>query len=175
MGLRHLGAIALAGLLVACAGDDAATSATTASETTTTTDGATTGAASGTVLFHFTVPNGVRESPGLMSPLLGSVHGAIFKTEDVTLTGPVDGAEEFGSIVVDGVDLQTVDVSAASWTSGPIPPGNYTFLGFFDLNGNGAEQGEPDAGDAATLPSINKFTITADQQLDFVVSFDLVL
>lgn len=173
-------ALALGAPALACSGEGGGGSetatTTTTGESTGSPDGSTTAAASGAVVLRFAVPNGARESPNLKSPLVGAIYGAIFRTEDVTLTGPVDGAETFGgSIEVLNVDVQTVDVSESSWTSGPIPPGEYTFLGFYDLNGNGAEQDNPDAGDLATLPSVNKFTITEGQQVELVASFDIVL
>ena len=160
---------------VACSADDGSNDAAVDGETQAQTEGTESEAQGGTVRLTFTVPNGVRESPNLVSPLTGSVYGSLFLSEDVAATGPVEGAVEQASVEVTGVDIENVDVSAAAWTSEPLPPGDYTFLGFFDLNGNGTENYEPDGGDPATLPSVNQFTIVEGEETEFVVSFDLVL
>jgi len=97
----------------------------------------------------------------------------LFFTPDVTLTGPVEGAEEFGGLELD-VDLTVDEVSAESWATDPLEPQSYTWLGFFDLDGNGAG-GEPDGGDPVTLPTTNTFEIVAGETLEFTIVFDLVL
>ena len=53
--------------------------------------------------------------------------------------------------------------------------GEYGFLGFFDLNGNGDKDHMPDSGDATTLGNSNKFEISAGQRLDYNATFDIVL
>ena len=168
-------------LLLAC-GDSGGTGTTDGSPgstsdagTTAPTSGGTTAAAEpGTVRFTFTIPAGARENLKPELPPKGTVRGSIFHSEDVTATGPIDGAVELEGVTVD-VDLTSAEVSAESFMSGELPPGQYTFLGFFDLNGNGDTVSEPESGEPATLPSINKFTIESGKALDFVVSFDIVL
>jgi hypothetical protein len=137
-------------------------------------DASSGGGAGGTVVLTFGVSNGVRMGPTLVDPLVGTVYGDLFHTEDVTLTGPVEGAVAAASVELAGVDLTTDEVSAVSWTSEPIPAGSYTFLGMYDLDGNFAttDQG-PDAGDPVTLTS-QAFEITADQETAFTVVFELV-
>lgn len=134
----------------------------------------TAGSGSGTVVLTFGVSNGVRMGPTLVDPLVGTVYGDLFHTEDVTLTGPVEGAVSAASVELAGVDLTTDEVSAVSWTSEPIPAGSYTFLGMYDLDGNFAttDQG-PDPGDPVTLTS-QAFEIMADQETAFTVVFELV-
>jgi hypothetical protein len=56
-----------------------------------------------------------------------------------------------------------------------MEPGAYVFLGFYDVDSNGSETKDPDAGDPVTLPSVNKFDITADERTDVTIRFDLVL
>lgn len=163
LGLGATFAFALAG----CGGEDTGDTASTTGTTTTETAPAT-----GTALFTFSVSNGVRESPALVDPLKGPVYGAVFKQEDVTIAGPIEGAEELASVQVADVDLVDVDVSAASWQSEEIEAGAYVFLGFFDLDGNG--EGEPDEGDPVTLPSVNEFEIVAGEETELTVRFDLV-
>ena len=123
----------------------------------------------------FEVTNGVRQSPNLVDPLMGAVYGQLFKSSEVTLTGPIDGAMEFGSVEVTGVDLVTA-TSAGMFTSEALPANDYTFLGFFDVDGNGATERSPDAGDPVTIPITNTFTITADQAapIDETITFDFV-
>lgn len=127
-----------------------------------------------TVVLRFGVSNGVRMGPTLVDPLVGAVWGDVYATADVTLTGPVDGAVAAASVMLDGVDLTTLDVSAESWVSEPLAPGSYTFLGMFDLDGNFAQTDEgPDAGDPVTLPN-QEFDVVAGQETEFTVVFELV-
>jgi len=138
-------------------------------------DGTTIDAAppAGRAMMTFSVTNGVRQSPNLNDPLTGTVYGQIFQKEDVTLTGPIDGAVEYGSVEVAGIDLVTAQTSG-TFTSTDIPPHMYTFLGFFDVDGNGSADRSPDAGDPVTLPVTNQFEITADQTATVTIEFDLV-
>jgi hypothetical protein len=128
----------------------------------------------GSLALAFSVTNGVKVNPNLVDPLTGTIYGAVFLASEVTLTGPKDGVEEKASVQLDAVDLTTASVSADKWQSEPLPVDKYIFLGFMDLDGNGAETHEPDAGDPVTLP-INDFDVVADQTVDITVQFDLVL
>ncbi len=128
----------------------------------------------GTATLRFAVSNGVRQSPNLVDALSGSVYGSLFKPEDVTLTGPVDGAQDVASVEATNVDLVTDTESSATWTSDPIPEGQYIFLGFYDVDGNGATDRSPDPGDPVTLPTTNKIEITAGQDATATATFDLV-
>lgn len=129
----------------------------------------------GTLVLKFGTTNTVRKSPNLEDPLLGTVYGNIYLAEDVTLTGPRDGAvAAVAGIQVEDVDLRTSDVSTASWTSPPLAPGEYMFLGMLDVDANAAESDEgPDTGDPVTLP-INTLTVVAQTESAFTVPFDLV-
>jgi hypothetical protein len=130
----------------------------------------------GTVVLRFGVADSARKSAALKDPLKGSVYGAIFLAEDVGVTGPRDGAKEFGSIELHNVDLQTAQTSIESWTTPPLEPNKYIFTGFFDLDGNGADSRRPDVGDPATIPLADKkFDVSAGQQTEFVEKFDIVL
>ena len=134
----------------------------------------TTTAAPGSVSMAFSVSNGVKQSPNLMDPLKGTIYGSLYKQEDVTVTGPIDGAMEVASVQVADVDLTSADVSAATWSGKDIPEGSYTFLGFYDLDGNGGMTFEPDAGDPVTLPSANKFDVTSGQETTLTATFDIL-
>ncbi len=128
----------------------------------------------GTVVFTFSVTDGVRQSPSLKSPLLGPVYGGIFLSEDVGAMGPREGAESKASVDVPQVDLRTASVAEATWKSPPLDPGLYTFLGMLDVNGNGEQARRPDPGDPVTLPTTNQFRIGADRQVERAISFDVV-
>lgn len=137
-------------------------------------DDSTAPAPMGTASLNFSISNGARQNPGLVDPLQGAVYGSLFKSEEVTLAGPIDGAADVASVEVGSVDLVAVAPSAERWSSPKLPPGMYTFLGFFDVDGNGAASKDPDAGDPVTLPLTNKFEVTADETVEFEVQFDLI-
>ena len=128
----------------------------------------------GTTTLTFSIAEGVRQSPNLVDEPSGTVYGSLFKTEDVKITGPVDGAEAVASVEVAGVDVINDMESSASWSSEDIEVGSYTFLGFFDVDGNGAGDMSPDAGDPVTLPTTNVIDITDGQDTPLIVTFDLV-
>ena len=77
------------------------------------------------------------------------------------------------SISLDGVFGVLTNVV---WTSEGLAPGQYTFLGYFDVDGSsdGQEERDPDSGDPVTLPTVNKFTIEAGETVEITVRFDLV-
>lgn len=131
-------------------------------------------ATTGMVMMTFSVSNGAKASAALVDPLKGTIYGSLYKQEDVTAGGPIMGAMEVASVQVDNVDLTTADVSTAMWME-DVAAGSYTFLGFFDVDGNGGMTYEPDAGDPVTLPSANKFDVTAGQETDLTATFDLIL
>lgn len=128
----------------------------------------------GTVQLTFSATNGVKKSPNLKDPLVGVVYGALWKSEDVAVLGPVDGAIDVGGVEVANVDTSGDGPSTAMWTSEPLPPGEYIFLGFFDVDGNGSESKSPDPGDPVTLPFTNKFVIEETKTTPFEVVFELV-
>jgi hypothetical protein len=130
-------------------------------------------ATGGTAQLAFSVTNGVRQSPNLQDPLSGAVYGQIFRQEDVTITGPLEGATEYGYVEVLAVDLTSAQ-TAGAWTSPDLPPEDYVFLGFYDVDGNGATDRSPDSGDPVTLPVTNQFTVTTGQTTTVTVEFDLV-
>ena len=132
-------------------------------------------AAAGTAELRFKVTNGVRANPTLVDPLQGAIYGNLFLKEDVNLTGPIEGAREFGYVELTGVDLRTAGAESAPWTSAALPVGTYVFLGFFDVDGNGAAAHDPDPGDPVTLPVTNELTIVADDVVMLGAEFDLVL
>jgi hypothetical protein len=130
--------------------------------------------AKGTVTLSYSVSSGVKSNPNLVDPLKGAVYGALYLAEDVTVAGPLAEAEDVASVEVPSVDVQMAAESAEAWTSPPLAPGRYTFLGMFDVDGNGAEARDPDPGDPVTLPTTNQFDIVSDKETELTVVFDLV-
>lgn len=125
----------------------------------------------GTVEFRFDVSDTVRNSPNLTSPLKGSAYGAIFLQEDVSISGPSDTAQQYGDVTADGLDCTSAPSGSGSLS---LAPGLYTFLGFFDVNGNGGVSKDPDPGDPVTLPFTNKFEIKNGEHTKRLVLFELV-
>ncbi len=128
----------------------------------------------GTAEFRFSVSAGVKSSPNLKDPLMGTVYGNLFLQEDVAVDGPRKDAKEFGAVEVTSVDLRMADSSSVAFVTPKLAPGKYVFLGFFDVDGNGATSHDPDAGDPVTLALTNKFEITDGQQTKRSILFELV-
>jgi hypothetical protein len=131
----------------------------------------------GTIELSVTLGGAAVDSSNLVDPPIGTVFGGIFRSADVGATGPREGAEQFAFVEVTGVDLSSGAASAVVWTSEPLPPDTYIFLGFFDVDDSsaGAEEKEPESGDPVTLPSVNKVEVEAGATAQMVASFDLVL
>lgn len=127
----------------------------------------------GTVQFRFSVASMVKTSPNLKDPLKGTIYGNLFLQEDVGFDGPRQGASELGDVQVN-VDLRSVETSEETFTSEKLSPGQYVFLGFFDVDGNGGESKDPDPGDPVTLPSTNKFEIIDGVQSKRAVLFEIL-
>lgn len=128
----------------------------------------------GTAEFRFSVSAGVKSSPNLKDPLNGTVYGNLFLQEDVAVDGPRKDAMEFGAVEVANVDLRMAESSSVTFVTPKLAPGKYVFLGFFDVDGNGATSHDPDAGDPVTLALTNKFEITDGQQVKRSILFELV-
>jgi hypothetical protein len=174
MPLRRVVALAFVTALPLGCADSSSSDNSSSDDSSSAGESSTTGAgAMGTVTLTFAVSNGVRMGPTLMDPLMGGIYGDLFLTSDVALTGPVDGAMTFGSVALEGVDLTTAQTSAASWTSDPLAPGSYTFLGMFDVDGNFEATHNPETGDPVTLTN-QDFEVVADQDTAFTVTFELV-
>jgi hypothetical protein len=143
-------------------------------------DGGTTEGASadgGTMAVSFTVGGTVADSTKLVDPLTGTVYGGIFRTAEVGATGPREGAVQVAFVEATGVDLTTGTATMVMWTSEPLPPDTYTFLGFFDVDGSSTmlEEKDPEEGDPVTLPTANKVTVEDGAAAQLEVRFDLVL
>lgn len=124
-----------------------------------------------TVTLTFAATEGVRTSGALVDPLAGEVHGSIYRLAQVGVTGPRDGAEDVAGVDLE-IDLREVDVSAASFTTDPLPADTYVFLGFLDVDGS--DPSGPDAGDPVTLATTNDFTVVEGEATEVTVNFELV-
>ena len=90
------------------------------------------------------------------------------------MTGPRKDAVAFGAASIPDVDLRMAESSTAAFVTRPLAPGKYVFLGFFDVDGNGATSKEPDQGDPVTLALTNIFDIVDGQQTRRSILFELV-
>ena len=109
------------------------------------------------LLVRFKISDGVRGQLKKDSLIKGTAYGEFFLSEDVTLTGPRKGAVAAASLELP-IDLKTDKLSAASWTSKPLTPQTYTFLGFFDIGDKSTPTTrDPVAGESGTLPFSHKF------------------
>lgn len=119
---------------------------------------------------RFDASSTVRESDRLTSPLRGPFRGEIFRAEDVTLSGPNEGAVALASLAFDDVDM-TGGQSAEFPVDVELPAGEYQILGFVDIDGTGTDG--PDEGDPVTLP-IGGYSLSCESQ-PIVVEFALLL
>ena len=131
--------------------------------------------ATGDIRLNFSVSTSVRSSSHLQDELYGTVYGGVFSVQDVSVLGPVEGAESLASIELADVDLRNVESSIEFWSTA-LAPGNYVFLGFFDVDGNGDLETEtnPDNGDPVTLANSNAFEIDLGGAEELTVEFNLL-
>lgn len=103
---------------------------------------------------RFNASSTVRKSDNLDGPLRGTVVGSIFHAEDVTITGPIEGAEAAYDFRFDDVDVSSLDGSPESYSI-PVTlgAGDYQILGFMDIDDNEAfGDGGPDVNDPVMIP-----------------------
>lgn len=126
-----------------------------------------------TALLRFAITDDVRGR--ITDPPNGRAYGSVYLKEDVSLTGPRTGATEQASNIDVAVDVRNAATGEASFRTPAFEVGvEYVFLGFFDVDGNGATTKEPEAGDPVTLPVTNIFTINETTEAQIRVVFDLV-
>lgn len=128
----------------------------------------------GSVQFRFAVSDGVRSNPSLKDPLVGTAYGDIFLAEDVGITGPRSTTAAVASIPATSADLRTVMASESDVIIDGLAPGQYTFLGYLDVDNNPGTPSHPDSGDPAALPRTNLFDIKAGEQTKRLIVFDLL-
>lgn len=106
-------------------------------------------------------------------PLRGAVYGSVFRSEDVKITGPIDGAQSVASFNYPSVDV--TDGASDEYTiDTQLPAGNYQVLGFMDTDNNAdPANADPDEGDPVFIP-IGGFEMTCAEQ-PIVAEFALLL
>ena len=121
---------------------------------------------------QFEASSTVRSTP-LKAPLTGTVYGSVYRSEDVKITGPIDGAVAVASFEFPGIDA-VAGPSAAQLIDTQLQSGNYQIIGFLDIDGNAdpADPG-PDAGDPVFIP-IGGFELSCDRQ-PVIAEFALTL
>jgi hypothetical protein len=110
-------------------------------------------ATSGRFHVRFDASTTVRNSAALTSPLMGNVWGSVYRSTDVTIVGPNEGAEPVASFAFEAVDVR----EGLSPTTYDIPEllagGEYQILGFMDIDGNADPASpDPDEGDPVFIP-----------------------
>lgn len=88
----------------------------------------------------------------LKAPLRGNVYGDVYRSDDVEITGPIDGADPVARFRFPDVD-STGGPSTPLLIDTQLPAGSYQILGFMDIDGNAdATSPNPDAGDPVFIP-----------------------
>ena len=122
-------------------------------------------ALSGVFMMRFDASSTLRSSPTTPSPLAGPIWGSVYRSADVTITGPRPGTMPVASFHFEGVDI-SAGASAMEYTiDTPLPGGQqYQILGFMDTdhNATAADPG-PDVGDPVMIP-IGGFPMQCAQQ-----------
>ena len=97
-------------------------------------------------------PSTTVQGTELKAPLRGTVYGSVYRSEDVKISGPIEGAEPVAT-------LRVPDVDATDGASDPyllevdLPAGSYQILGFLDIDGNAdPDEPDPDEGDPVMIP-----------------------
>lgn len=126
----------------------------------------------GALALYFTIDPDVQET--MAEDAIGAFRGSIFLADDVTAVGPVDGAEDLESVFVEEVDLRN-GASAVLYTTGQLPVGWITVLGFLDTDGNAdPDNPDPDDKDPVTLPHQNELEVIGGETTEVAVHFGLL-
>ena len=104
--------------------------------------------------------------------LSGTILGQIYPTADVTIVGGSvvsvpDSARAVQDVQVDDADFRETDRLAKVAVLSGLPPGEYTFLGALDVDGN-----ESDIGDPVTFSRQGSFVVTEGDTVSFEVVFN---
>jgi hypothetical protein len=108
--------------------------------------------ATGRFVVTFSASSTVMGSRNLDGPLVGDVRGSVFRSSDVTLLGPNDGAESVADFFFADVDVRDPTLLRAFDIDATLPFGDYQILGFMDIDGNATEDSGPDAFDPVMIP-----------------------
>jgi hypothetical protein len=107
---------------------------------------------------------------------VGPFWGSVYLADDVTGVGPVDGAESLESISAVVVDMRDGGgPTGVLITTGALPTGWVTILGFVDTDANAdSEDPDPDNKDPVTVPSQNEFEVLERRESEAMVVFNLL-
>ena len=119
-------------------------------------------AAAGVFDVTFVASSTVAQSPPAEG-LAGTVRGAVYRSEDVEITGPIEGAEPVTSFEFEGVDVSD-GPSEEFRIPDEVPAGDYQLLGFMDVDANAdPADADPDADDPVFIP-IGGFSLSCAVQ-----------
>lgn len=103
--------------------------------------------------------------PSMAEAPAGPFRGSVFREDDATSIGPVDGARALVEFEAAALDLSADGgPSAVAWTSEPIEPQIVWVLGCLDVDANDCDEGDP-----ITIPNENKLRIDAGVETPFEV------
>jgi hypothetical protein len=115
----------------------------------------------------------VQESEYLDAELQCEIWANVFRSEDVLVTGPIEGAEALANIHVESADLRGGIRSIPVITEN-IPAVRVKILGFCDVDGNADPDAPgPEDGDPVTVP-FTEFQVLEGLTAEVTVPFDLV-
>lgn len=158
-------------LLAACTTADPTDDDT--DETDVETDDTDVAPTTGRLAIRFSIDPFVEEAMPEGEEPIGTFHGSIWNADDVTVTGPVDGAVDLEGLEAE-LDLVAADPSPVLITSGELDAGYVRILGFLDADGNATDAPDPDDKDPVTLPEQNEFEVIAGETTEITVLFGLL-
>ena len=120
----------------------------------------------------FDTLDSLRTSETLDGEFMGPVSGAIYRAEDVSFSGPNDGAIPAAEFELELVDLRN-GAAGPFLIDADLPAGNYQFLGYMDTDGNRDDTNGPDLNDPIMIPARAQVLQCARQQV--TILFPLLL
>jgi len=115
----------------------------------------------------------VLESELLDAELQGEIWANVFRSDEVLVTGPIEGAEVLDSIHVPLADLRD-GIRSVPIITEDLPGVRVKILGFCDIDGNAdPDEPGPDPGDPVTVP-FKEFQVLEGLTAEVTVPFDLV-
>ena len=115
----------------------------------------------------------VLESEFLDAELQCQIWANVFRSEEVVVTGPMEGAEVLASIHVELADLRE-GIRSVPIITEDMPAVRVKILGFCDVDGNAdLDEPGPDPGDPVTVP-FKEFQVLEGLTAEVTVPFDLV-
>ncbi|MEM7435417.1 MAG: hypothetical protein AAF436_09725 [Myxococcota bacterium] len=118
----------------------------------------------------FTVDEAVRVN--FRDELTGDIVGQVYRAEDLDFVGgsvvsAPDASAAVADVLVLDADFREVDTLEAAALVENLPPGEYSFLGALDVDGNGNDLGDP-----VTFSMQRSFVIEDAETVPFEVIFN---